>query len=71
MSWHAARRAIPVPPDAPGTPRAQARWLPLPRLAPTDDSEGPRSGGGPARRHHRGWDNSSLARNSGVQRQRL
>ena len=39
MSWHAVLRAISVPPEAPGTPVAQARWLPLPRLAPTDNSD--------------------------------
>jgi hypothetical protein len=38
MSWHAVLRAIPVPPDAPGTPLARARRLPLPRLSPPDDS---------------------------------
>jgi hypothetical protein len=39
MSWHAVLRAISVPPEAPGTPLAQARGLPLPRLTPTDDSD--------------------------------
>src|SRR2546425_8563473 len=54
MSWHAMLRSIPVPPDAPGTPLAQASLLPLERLSPTDDSDGLRSVGGPARRQHRG-----------------
>src|SRR5207247_8135857 len=29
MSWHAVLRAISVPPEAPGTPVAQARWAPV------------------------------------------
>jgi hypothetical protein len=39
MSWHAILRAIPGLPEAPGPPLAQARGLPLPRHAPTDDSD--------------------------------
>lgn len=39
MSWHAVLRAISVPPEASRTPLAQARWLPWPRHAPTDDSD--------------------------------
>src|SRR5712691_8562838 len=37
MSWHAVLRSILGQPDAPGTPLAQARRLPLPRLSPPDD----------------------------------